>query len=90
MSIFAQCQIWNSSDVPYPARDFNTVMTGLGYSSFNIATTSDRWTWITTPTYGIWDTWINMLLTDKTSQVSVPLTTRAVTYSTFPAILFNY
>jgi len=41
-------------------------------------------------TYGIWDTWINMLLTDKTSQVSVPLTTRAVTYSTFPAILFNY
>jgi len=90
MSIFAQCPIWNSSDVPYPARDFNTVMTGLGYSSFNIATTSDRWTWITTPTYGIWDTWINMLLTDKTSQVSVPLTTRAVTYSTFPAILFNY
>ena len=90
MSIFAKCPVWNSSDVPYYLRDFNTIMTSLGYGSFNIATTSDRWTWITDSTFGIWDTWVNLSSSDKTSQVSVPLTTRAVTYSTLPSILFNY
>jgi hypothetical protein len=86
MSIFAQCPVWSSSSVPYPGRDFSSIM-GSGY---NVATTADRWNWITAPTYGIWDTWVNLSSDDKSSQVSTLLTTRAVTYSTLPSILFNY
>jgi hypothetical protein len=83
MSIFAKCPVWDSNDVPYYLRDFDTVMfTILDYSSANVANTANRWTWITTPTYGIWDTWVNLSSDDKISQVSVDLRTRAATYST--------
>ena len=86
MSIFAQCPLWNSFSVPYPGRDFSSIM-GSGH---NVANTTDRWNWIPTPDYGIWDTWGNLSSDDKSSQVSTSLTTRAVTYSTLPSILFNY
>ena len=85
MSILAKCPVWNpSTSEPYYLRDFDTVMMDvLGRSSFHIANTDDRWAWITAPIYGIWDTWVN--LSDKTSQVSVYLQARAVTYSRLPA-----
>jgi hypothetical protein len=87
MTIFAKCPVWDpSTNQPYANRDFVSVM-GSGH---NIANNTDRWNWITTPTTGIWDTWVNLSSTDKTNQVSVPLTTRAVTYSLLPAYLFNY
>jgi len=88
MTIFAKCPVWDpSTSEPWSGRDFLSVM---GSGSHNVADTTDRWNWITTPTTGIWDTWSNMSLTDKATQVSTPLTTRAVNYSTLPAILFNY
>ena len=88
MTIFAKCPAWDpSTSEPYAGRDFLSVM---GSGSHNIANTDDRWAWITASTYGIWDTWANMTLADRASEVSTLLTTRAVTYSTLPAILFNY
>jgi hypothetical protein len=89
MSIFAKCPVWDSDssqtdyDEPFYLRDFNSVMTyDLGESSFNIANTTDRWNWITAPTYGIWDTWVNLSSSNQVSQVSVDLRIRAATYST--------
>jgi hypothetical protein len=83
MSIFAKCPVWDSSSEPYYLRDFNTVMFDvLDYSSANVANTANRWTWITAPTYGIWDTWVNLSSSNQVSQVSADLRTRAATYST--------
>jgi hypothetical protein len=88
MSILADCPIWDYDpghvdyNEPFDGRDFLSVV-GIGH---NIANFDDRWTWITTPTYGIWDTWVNMYSSDQTNQVSVPLTTRAATYANLPLL----
>jgi len=80
MSILAQCPIWDpSTSEPYAGRGFYAIVPGGNLTTYN-----DRWTWITYPTGGIWDTWVNLLLTDKTSQVSLDLRTRANTYATLP------
>ncbi len=82
MSDFAECPVWDpSTSEPYAGRDFDYVMQFvlLDTNPFNIANTDDRWTWVTTPTIGILDTWVNLSLSDKTNQVSVPLRTRAAT-----------
>jgi hypothetical protein len=85
MSILADCPVWDpSTSLPYSGRDFLSVV-GIGH---NVANFDDRWTWITTPTTGIWDTWVNMSLSDETGQVSVPLTTRASTYAHLPLLYY--
>lgn len=77
MSLLARCPVWDpSTSEPYYGRDLVSVV-GLGS---NLANFDQRWAWITNPTTGIWDTWVNLSLSDKTNQVSVPLITRAATY----------
>jgi hypothetical protein len=81
MSVLAQCPIWDPSTSPpqpYSGRGFASLI-GIP-PSHNLAVYNDRWAWITYPTIGIWDTWVNLSLSDKTNQVSVPLITRATTY----------
>jgi hypothetical protein len=80
MSILAQCPVWDpSTSEPYAGRGFYAIVPGGNLTTYN-----DRWTWITYPTGGVWDTWVNLLLTDKTSQVSLDLRTRATTYANLP------
>jgi hypothetical protein len=81
MSILAQCPVWDpSTNEPYSGRGFYAIVPGG-----NLTIYTDRWNWITYPTGGIWDSWVNLSSLDKTSQVSTDLRTRAVTYSLLPA-----
>ena len=90
MSIFAECPVWDPNptasdyDEPYYGRGFFSVSSG------SIANFSDRWAWITAPTVGILDTWIDLSSADKVSEVSVLLTNRAVTYSLLSPTLFYW
>ncbi len=93
MSDFASCPVWDPrTSEPYAGRDFDYVMQFVLFDTnpFNIANTTDRWAWVTAPTVGIWDTWLNLSTTDKTNEVSTPLNTRAITYSIFPSSYLIY
>jgi len=80
MSILAKCPVWDpSTSLPYTGRGFYAIVPGGNLTIYN-----DRWTWITYPVGGIWDTWLGLSSSDKNSQVSVLLTTRASTYATLP------
>ena len=80
MSILAQCPVWDpSTSEPYAGRGFYAIIPGG-----NLTTYADRWNWITYPTGGIWDSWVNLYPSDKNIQVSTDLRTRAITYSLLP------
>ena len=77
MSLLAKCPIWDpSTNEPYAGRNFEAIVPGG-----NLTTYDDRWTWITYPTTGIWDTWKFLTISERSSQVSVDLRTRASTYA---------
>jgi len=77
MSLLAECPIWDpSTNEPYAGRNFEAIVPGG-----NLTTYDDRWTWITYPTIGIWDTWTFLTISERSSQVSVDLRTRASTYA---------
>ncbi len=93
MSDFAECPVWDpSTSEPHAGRGFDYVMQFVLFDTnpFNIANTTDRWAWVTAPTVGIWDTWVNLSLSDKTNEVSTALNTRAITYSIFPSSYLIY
>lgn len=68
------------AESPLPGGEDFTTVVGL---TRDITLFSDRWTWLDSPGNGIWADWTGLSTAGRTGLVTIPLQTRAQSYSIF-------